>query len=60
MLWAAMNGHTDTVRVLIALGGDVNLPNDYNWTPLMWAAGNGHNEIVRTLLAVGASTEARI
>lgn len=36
-------------------GGNVDTPDENNWTPLLWAASQGHVDIVRTLLAHAAN-----
>ena len=54
---AALNGHTDCVRLLIEHGADVNeftYPYDRNgYTPLMLAAEKGHLQAVQVLLQNG-------
>ncbi len=47
LMMAALKGHLDLVRKLIARDADVNKPG---WTPLHYAATNGHLAIVRMLL----------
>jgi ankyrin repeat protein len=47
LMMAALKGHLDLVRMLIARDADVNKPG---WTPLHYAATNGHLSIVRMLL----------
>ena len=47
LMMAALKGHLDLVRKLIARDADVNKPG---WAPLHYAATNGHLAIVRMLL----------
>jgi len=49
LMWAADNGHTEIVRLLIDKGADINTENNYGYTALMEAAGAGHTEIVELL-----------
>jgi ankyrin repeat protein len=51
--WAARNGHSGVVKILLATT-DVNDVCDYSGrSPLSWAAGNGHEAIVKLLLSTG-------
>ena len=50
---ATTNGHTDTVRVLLANGADVDI-DGISGTALMTACRKGHTEIVRVLLEYDA------
>lgn len=59
LLVAAQNGKTAEVRSLIAQATDVNIRDEYGWTPLLWAAMNGHTDVVRVLLAAGANPNTR-
>jgi len=43
---AAKNGHTETVKALLAAGASVHVWNDY---ALHWAAFRGHTETVKVL-----------
>jgi len=63
---AAMGGHPDAVRVLLAFGAPVNAPDGmFSATPLIWAvqgrghAGPGadHVAVARLLIAAGSSVE---
>ena len=56
---AALHGYTETVRLLLDAGADLEARNVYGFTPLLYAAGNGHTEAVRLLLDAGAAVDAR-
>ena len=51
---AAANGNIEAVKQHIAAGTDVNVKNEFGWTPLYYAAWGGHKEIVELLIAKGA------
>ena len=51
---ASGSGHTDTVRVLLAQGADVNAKDNDGTTALMLARGTGQEEISRMLKKAGA------
>ncbi|KAF3031163.1 hypothetical protein E8E12_000410 [Didymella heteroderae] len=54
LIWAASNGHKDTVELLLGTGKvDVDAKNSRGWTPLMSAAFNGHKDTVELLLGTG-------
>ena len=38
---AAMHGHTESIKALVAAGATVDARDDENATPLHWAAGTG-------------------
>jgi ankyrin repeat protein len=59
LLIAAQNGNLKEVRSLISQATDVNVRDEYGWTPLLWAAMNGHTDIVRVLLVSGANPNTR-
>jgi ankyrin repeat protein len=53
-------GSSETVRLLIARGADVNRSNDNGITALIGAASRGNTAVVRELLKAGADRESRI
>jgi ankyrin repeat protein len=54
LIWAAQNGHKDTVELLLDTGkADVDTADNDGWTPLMLAANNGHKDTVKLLLGTG-------
>jgi len=57
--YAADEGHTEVVELLIANGADVNAKNENGWTPLHLAAYWGGKEIVELLIAAGADVNAK-
>ncbi len=60
LMFAAQNGYTKTVSVLLARGANVNaVKKPTVGTALIFATQNGHAEIVTELLAQGADIEAR-
>ena len=54
LLVACNRGLPDTVRALIAAGGNVNTRQSYGLTCLSTAAYGGHLEVVKQLLEAGA------
>ena len=58
-LWAAQEGETVTMKILVKAGSDVNDRGINNQTALMLAAANGHVETVKTLLDLGAEVNAK-
>jgi len=59
LLAATQNGKIEEVRSLLAKAVDVNVRDEYGWTPLLWAAMNGNADIARVLLAAGANPNTR-
>ncbi|KAF2135248.1 uncharacterized protein K452DRAFT_239722, partial [Aplosporella prunicola CBS 121167] len=49
-LFALINGHTDTAKILLQYGANVNSKNDRLETPLHHAAGYGFILVVKVLL----------
>jgi uncharacterized protein len=58
LMEAAARGHTDTVRVLIEKGGEVDATDNAGRTALMEAAFEGYTETVRVLLSKDANINA--
>lgn len=51
--WAAENGHTELVELLVSKGADITENRNY---PLELASRNGHTDIVKLLINSGART----
>jgi ankyrin repeat protein len=58
LCWAAQNGHSETIKLLIDKGAEINAVNKNNETPLHLAAQNGHSETVKLLIDKGAEINA--
>ena len=54
LMAAELEGHTETVEMLLTKGADVNAKSKVGWTALMVAALEGHTKIVRLLEQAGA------
>jgi ankyrin repeat protein len=55
LMWAANNGHTEVVKLLLEKGADVNVKtNDGKWTSLGLAKLKDHTGIVQLLEKAGA------
>ena len=59
LILASYNGHTDTVRVLVEKGADLNVKNNDGNTALILASARGHTDIVRMLVQKGADPTVR-
>lgn len=57
--WAAFEGRTEIVRVLLDRGADINAGGTDDKPALSWAAEWGHVETVKALLERGASLHAK-
>ncbi len=55
LMWAAVAGHVDVVRLLIEAGADVRAVDDEGVTALHLARAKGHTEVAAALLAAGAN-----
>ncbi|HKA06229.1 MAG TPA: ankyrin repeat domain-containing protein [Gemmataceae bacterium] len=51
---AADRGQTETAKLLIGHGAEVDARTNYGYTPFQWAAQSGHLETVRLLIKSGA------
>ena len=58
LLDAARYGRTETVRLLIAQGANVNAKDDDGWTPLHLATKYDRTETARVLIEKGAKENA--
>ena len=57
---AAVQGHSDTCKVLVEHGADINSQQPITWdSALSYAAGKGHHKTVQTLLSLGADINNR-
>lgn len=54
LFWAAQEGHTSIVRLLIDAGANVNRADPDGFTPLKQAIGEGHLDTAELLLLRGA------
>ena len=59
MHYAAGQGHTDVVLLLLDKGSPVNGVDRFDKTPLHWAADGGHVEAARVLIQHGADVHAQ-
>ena len=55
LMFAAVEGHTESIQTLLAAGANPNLANKDGFTALMFAVLEGHTESIQTLLAAGAN-----
>jgi hypothetical protein len=59
MTYAAGQGNTAIVQLLLVSGVDVNALYAHDLTTLMWAAGYGKTDTAKALLAAGARPELK-
>lgn len=59
LYWAAQKGNSEVVRLLLASGAQVDLPDLYGCTALHAAAFEGHEETAELLLSNGADPNER-
>ena len=55
IFYAAGNGHTEAVRILLGSRADVNAQSNSRWTPLIAAANDGFLDTVRVLVKEGSA-----
>lgn len=55
---AAATGNSETVKLLVELGANVNCTNEFMRTPMHYAAAGGHLDVVKVLHAAGANLQA--
>jgi uncharacterized protein len=58
LVFAAREGHIDTVRVLLDSGAPINQTTEYGWTPLLTAVNNRHYQLAAMLVERGADVNA--
>lgn len=58
IIWAAMAGNADCLRVLLAAGAEVDALGPLGETPLMWVVSKGRRDCIAVLLAAGADVNA--
>ncbi|OBT95161.1 hypothetical protein VE01_07603 [Pseudogymnoascus verrucosus] len=60
LTWAASEGHTAIIELLLERDADINSKDLYGRTPLLWAARGGHEAAVKLLLGLdGVDTNTK-
>ena len=59
LIWAAMHGRTDVVRLLVDRGIALDVKDHQGFTPLHWASWNRHLDTMEVLILAKAPLEAR-
>ena len=54
LMWAAAEGHSNVIRVLLARGADIHARSNGGFTPLLFAVREGKIGAVKTFLEAGA------
>jgi ankyrin repeat protein len=55
LMWAAYNGHSDVVELLVQRGARADVRDKHGWGALLWATRNSHAQAAQTLLSSNAS-----
>ena len=58
LIFAAMNGHTEIVKILLEKGAEVEAKDMEGWTALRYALAYEYEEIIELLVRAGAHGEA--
>src|SRR3989338_4266012 len=59
LIWAVLDKHPETAKLLIDKGANVNAKSNNGWTPLLAAAYNGYAETAKLLIDKGANVNAK-
>ncbi|XP_078077292.1 ankyrin repeat, SAM and basic leucine zipper domain-containing protein 1 isoform X2 [Mustelus asterias] len=54
LMYAAREGHTQTIALLMAHGTEINIQDENGYTALTWASSQGHQSTVLKLIELGA------
>ncbi|GCC26528.1 ankyrin repeat, SAM and basic leucine zipper domain-containing protein 1 [Chiloscyllium punctatum] len=54
LMYAAREGHTQTIILLVAHGAEINIQDENGYTALTWASCRGHQSTVLKLIELGA------
>lgn len=57
--WAAREGRTSVVELLLQSGAEIEASTSYGYTPLHWAAKGNHVAVAQVLLDAGANVNAQ-
>ncbi len=57
LVWAAIQGHEEVVKLLLERGADLEAKNHNGDTALMWASVMGHKDVVNFMLDRGANAD---
>ncbi|XP_067856165.1 ankyrin repeat, SAM and basic leucine zipper domain-containing protein 1 isoform X2 [Heptranchias perlo] len=53
LMYAAREGHTQTITLLVAHGAEINIQDEKGYTALTWASSQGHKSTVLKLIELG-------
>ena len=59
LMAAALKGKTETAKLLLRHGANVNAEDNNGWRALMWASAKGKTETAELLLRYGADVDAK-